>query len=226
MKTIIVDDEPKAIELLKSYIAHFNVIDLVGSFRNGIKAIEYLSNNPVDLVFLDINMPHISGLTLSKMIVPETRIVFTTAYSEYAVESYEVRAVDYLLKPISLERFSKAMSKILSETPEAENNSDSNILLVKSGSKVFRVNIHDIVFLEKDGNYITYHLSDNNILARESVQQVLDRLPHYFIQTHKSYIINSEKVISIDKDNVMVGDQTIPIGNSFKQAVRDRLLEH
>lgn len=119
MKAIIVDDEPKAIELIQSYLSHFSVIELVGTFRNGLKAFQFMSKEPVDLLFLDINMPHLSGISLSKMVSKNTKIIFTTAYPEYAVESYDVEAVDYLLKPISLERFSKTIGKLLQNRPEA-----------------------------------------------------------------------------------------------------------
>ena len=122
MKVIIVDDEPKAIELLVSYLKHFSNFKLEATFRNGLKALEFLNTNTVDVVFLDINMPHLSGLSLSKMIAPTIDIVFTTAYSEHALESYDVNAIDYLLKPISLERFSKTMAKLIAKN-ENKNSS-------------------------------------------------------------------------------------------------------
>src|SRR5690606_32127290 len=111
MKAIIVDDEPKAIELLKSYLGHYKSVECIASFRNGLQALEFLATREVDLAFLDINMPHITGMSLSKMIRPEVKVVFTTAYSEYAVESYEIQAFDYLLKPISMERFARCMGR-------------------------------------------------------------------------------------------------------------------
>ena len=113
MKAIIVDDEPNAIQLLSSYLSQFSRIELVGSFRNGIKALEFIQENKPDLIFLDINMPHINGISLAKIIDKSCKIIFTTAHSEHAVESYDIGSVDYLLKPISLERFTKAMGKIL-----------------------------------------------------------------------------------------------------------------
>lgn len=224
MKAIIVDDEPKAIALLESYIKLFSAIELVDSFRNGLKAIEYISKNKIDLVFLDINMPHISGISLSKMIAPKTRIIFTTAYSEYAVESYEVQAVDYLLKPISLERFSKTISKIIAATDKPLQVPEDIVILIKSGSRVHRVKVNDILYLEKDGNYITYHVKEGRILARESVSQSLSQLPSYFIQTHKSYVINCREVNSVERENVSIGGETIPIGASFKDKVMQNLL--
>ncbi len=224
MKAIIVDDEPKAIELIKSYLQYFNSIELAATFRNGLKAFEYLNNNAIDLIFLDVNMPHLSGISLSKMIDPKTKIIFTTAYSEYAVESYNVEAVDYLLKPISLERFSKAISKVLSENITT-NDLGLTPLLIKSGSKIFRINPEDILFLEKDGNYMTYHLMGQKVLARESVAESLGNLPAYFIQVHKSFIVNSKKVETIQKNEISINNQIITIGANYKDKIMKVLLD-
>ena len=224
MRAIIVDDEPKAIELIKSYLEHFSSIELVGTFRNGLKAFEFMNQEAVDLIFLDINMPHLSGISLSKMIDAQTKIIFTTAYSEYAVESYEVEAVDYLLKPISLERFTKTMSKVLSENSTSpETQTQPNTLMIKSGTKIFRVDIEAITYLMKDGNYMIYHTGDQKIMARESISEALGQLPDHFIQSHKSYIINSNKINFISREEISVGGSIIPIGNSFKEVIRGKL---
>ncbi|WP_428666101.1 LytR/AlgR family response regulator transcription factor [Runella sp.] len=222
MKAIIVDDEPKAIELIQSYLSHFSVIELVGTFRNGIKAFQFMSKDPVDLLFLDINMPHLSGISLSKMVNKNTKIIFTTAYPEYAVESYDVEAVDYLLKPISLERFSKTIGKLLQNRPEAPENNKS-ILMIKSGTKQYRTSAGDIFYLEKSGNYMEYQLANKTILARESINEALAVLPEYFIQIHKSIIINLNKIEFIDKENVSINGKLLPIGSSFREVLGKRL---
>ena len=215
MKAIIVDDEPKAIELIRTYLAHFKGVEVAGTFRNTLKALEFLNKEKIDLVLLDINMPHLSGLSLSRMINPSTKIIFTTAYSEHAVESYEVSAVDYLLKPISFERFTKAINKVLlMQNKMVDEN--RNILSVKSGAKIFRIDPGDILYLEKDGNYMIYHLDDQQILAREPVAESLGNLPDFFVQVHKSYIVNLNKIDFLDKDEISVGKNIIPIGYSFK----------
>lgn len=216
MKTIIVDDEPKAIDLLTSYLMYFNSIELVATFRNGLKAFEYISKNPVDLIFLDINMPHISGISLSKMLPDQVKVIFTTAYSEFAVESYEIQAVDYLLKPISLERFTKSVSRIITSN-EPISTVDKNLILVKSGYETYRLTSDQILYLEKDGNYMTYHCATQKILARETIQESLDKLPDAFIQTHKSYIVNKEHILSYDKQTVNIGKEKIQIGDSHKE---------
>jgi DNA-binding LytR/AlgR family response regulator len=222
MKAVIVDDEPRAIALLESYIQHFNSIELVASFRNGLKALEYLSKEKVDLIFLDINMPHITGIALSRLIHKDVKLIFTTAYSEYAVESYEVEAVDYLLKPISLERFSKAVSKLLAAEVQAKKE-QPEIIHIKSGNRVHRVDVTDILYLEKDGNYMTYHEPHRKILARQTVGDALTSLPPQFIQAHKSFVINLDKVTSVDKDFVYINEVAIPIGSSFNLQLRKRL---
>ena len=157
MKVIIVDDEPKAIALIASYIAHFSKLEVVATFRNGVKALEFLNSNVVDVVFLDIHMPHLSGLSLSKMISPKTSIVFTTAYAEHALESYDVNALDYLLKPISLDRFSKTITKLIHlrtqlDTPEGNSSDVSKTIFVKSGLETHKVNLDAIEYIQKDGN--------------------------------------------------------------------------
>lgn len=215
MKAIIVDDEPKAIELISSYLSHFNSIELVTSFRNGLKAFEYISKQPVDLVFLDINMPHISGISLSKMLPKHIKIIFTTAYSEFAVESYEIQAIDYLMKPISLERFTKSISRVLSTNEQLIENKQK-VVLVKSGFETYRLLSEDILYLEKDSNYVNYHCENQKIMARETIQESLAKLPDIFIQSHKSYIINIEKIVSYDKNFITIAKSKIPISDSFR----------
>lgn len=221
MKVIIVDDEPKAISLLTSYLAHFSNYNLIGSFRNGLKALEFINSNKIEVVFLDINMPHLNGLSLSKMIPKETAIVFTTAYSEHAVESYNVNAIDYLLKPISLERFSKSIAKI-TENYNSFSNTKTNVnhqdkrLFIKSGLDIHQISVNDIQYLKKDGNYIYYFVSDKKIMARESIRTSLSKLPDYFIQIQKSYIVNVLKISIVKTNFVYVNDVKIPIGFQFK----------
>lgn len=222
MRAIIVDDEPKAIELLKDYLEHFGTIELVATFRNGLKAFEYISKEPVDIIFLDINMPHISGISLSKMIPKNMKIIFTTAYSEYAVESYEVEAVDYLLKPISLDRFTQAISKILPKKVQKKDNHISWIS-VKSGFETFRITTDKIIYLEKDGNYMTYYCENEKVIGRETIQQAIEKLPETFIQTHKSFIVNLDKVKRYDRNMIFIDEHEIPISDSFSQIVFKQL---
>ena len=216
MKAIIVDDEPGAIELLKSYLEKFPDIEIAGTFRNALKAFEFIGANKVDLVFLDINMPYLTGLSFSRVIDRETKIIFTTAYAEYAAESYEVEAVDYLLKPISFERFARAVTKALKSTGVSkEANRDS--LMIKSGSRIYRLDPVDIQYLKKDGNYMVYFTNGRKIMARESVTEALNVLPDYFVQVHKSFIVNIKKIDTYGRDEISIREETIPVSASFKE---------
>ena len=224
MKVIIVDDEPKAIELIASYLKHFARFELIDTFRNGLKALEFLNTNTVDVVFLDINMPHLSGLSLSKMIAPKTSIVFTTAYSEHALESYDVNTIDYLLKPISLERFSKTITKLIDKQEQQDNTSNTssealNTLFVKSGLETHQLKISDIDYLQKDGNYLYYFVSGKKIMARQSIGEALETLPDSFIQIQKSYIVNFTKIDSVSTAYVIIGETQIPLGSQYKSIV-------
>ncbi|MBV1923052.1 MAG: LytTR family DNA-binding domain-containing protein [Flavobacteriaceae bacterium] len=229
MKVIIVDDEPKAIELIASYLTHFSKFELVATFRNGLKALEFLNANAVDVVFLDINMPHLSGLSLSKMIAPTTNIVFTTAYSEHALESYEVNAIDYLLKPISLDRFSKTITKLTSKLDssirEFENDSSnpSKTIFIKSGLETHQIQLDAIEYLQKDGNYINYFVKGKKIMGRQSITEALSQLNSNFFQVQKSYIVNFSKIDSVSSDYIVIGENKIPIGSQFKSIVLSKL---
>jgi two-component system LytT family response regulator len=228
MKVLIVDDEPRAIELLTSYLNHFSDFEIVGTFRNGLKALEFLNTNTVDVVFLDINMPHLSGLSLSKMIDSNTDIVFTTAYSEHALESYDVNALDYLLKPISLERFSKTITKLIDKhekmnASSARSEQSADTIFVKSGTETHQIKIVDINYLQKDGNYMYYFVNDKKIMARQSIAEALEGLTENFIQIQKSYIVNFLKIGSVSTNHVVIGDKQLPIGAQFKTVLFNKL---
>ena len=222
MKVIVVDDEPRAIELIKNYLTHFDSVELTGTFRNPMQAFGFLTKEAVDLVFLDINMPHLSGISLSRMIPPGIKIIFTTAYSEYAVESYEVQAVDYLIKPISLERFTKAISRVF-QIQDQQTRDQEPVISLKSGSKMYRIETKNILYLEKDGNYMMYHVTDQKILARESIAEAIQKLPDIFIRVHKSFIVNTNKIDSFDKNEIRIADNLIPISNSFRTAFVEKM---
>jgi len=224
MKVIIVDDEPKAIDLIASYLSHFSNFELVHTFRNGLKALEYLNTAPVDVIFLDINMPHLSGLSLSKMIAPKTSIIFTTAYAEHALESYDIGATDYLLKPISLERFSKTITKLMDLSNMGElDESKPTTIFVKSGVESHQLEVNGILYLKKDGNYIHYITSDKTVMARQSTAEALNSLTDDYIQIQKSFIVNLKKIDSVSSEWVVINGQKIPIGAQYKSDLMDRI---
>ena len=226
MQAIIIDDEPKAISLLETYLQHFPEIELSGSFRNGIKAISFFNEHPVELVFLDINMPHISGMSIAKLLNRKPQIIFTTAYAEYAVESYELDAVDYLLKPITLERFTRAIQKILREkqglTLDAEPPLKQRIL-VKSGAKTYQLEPSQIYYLEKDHNYLFYHLAEGKIMARQSTAEALVVLPAQFVQIHKSFIVNRDHIQFFDRHEISVKGRILSLGASFRKSFLEKM---
>jgi DNA-binding LytR/AlgR family response regulator len=230
MRVIIIDDEPKAIKLLSAYLEHFSKFELIATFRNGLKAIEFLNTNSVDVAFLDINMPHLSGLSLAKMLDKDIAIVFTTAYSEHALESYDVNAVDYLLKPISLERFSRSISKLMdkfsnnSNLNKSETTAPTSILL-KSGLETHQVHIANITHLKKDGNYMYYFFDDKKLMVRQNIADALQQLNDHFIQIQKSYIVNYRKINSFTSEYVVINGNKIPIGLQFKKGLMGKLRE-
>jgi DNA-binding LytR/AlgR family response regulator len=169
-------------------------------------------------------MPHISGISLSKMLPDNVKVIFITAYSEYAVESYEIQAVDYLVKPISLERFAKSMSRVLSsKTPLIEN--ENQFIFVKSGSETFRIASSSILYLEKDGNYMHYYCVNQKILARETIQESLEKMPDSFVQAHKSYIVNLGNITSYTSNELTIEKIKIPVSETYRSELLKRL-EH
>ena len=226
MTCLAIDDEPKALEVIERYCQKISLISLKGTFREPIKAIEFLNREKVDLIFLDINMPDISGMQLLQTLSPRPLIIFTTAYSQYAVESYELNALDYLLKPITFERFLMAINKAAAalSSKNTTGPDEDAAVLIKSGPQTFRVKVSEILYLEKDGNYITVHLKDGNILIRENLGDVFDLVPAAdFIRVHKSYVVGIRHISMIEVHQLIVNGEKIPIGNTYRDSLRDRL---
>ena len=218
---IAIDDEPMALEVIERYCEDSDLVVLKATFREPSKAITWLSLEKVDLIFLDINMPDMSGMQLVQSLSPRPMIIFTTAYSHYAVESYNLNAVDYLLKPIIYERFQTAINKAVKAS--SPNNGEA-IVYLKSGPQTYPVKLGDILYLEKDGNYMTVHLKDKRILIRENMSGVFDLVPASdFIRVHKSYVVAIKRVTMIGTHQLTVGGELIPIGSSYRESVQARL---
>jgi DNA-binding LytR/AlgR family response regulator len=215
MTCVIIDDEPKAIDLLKLYCGRLSDIEVAASFRDPVEALQYLNTNKVDIIFLDINMPKVNGLALAKILGEGAPIVFTTAYAEHAVESYDLGAVDYLLKPISFDRFFKCVEKFKSDLSTTNHN--DQFISVKSGSIIHRLKPMDILYLEKDGNYCYYYTKDQKIMARKSVTEALSKLPATFIQIHKSIIINTQQVSQFSSDQVVIHSKSLPVSETYRK---------
>ncbi|WP_343674151.1 LytTR family DNA-binding domain-containing protein [Chitinophaga sp.] len=222
MTCIIVDDEPKALEVIIRYCQKSSLLNLKATFREPVKAIEYLQREKIDLVFLDINMPDIDGMQLVQSLAVKPMIIFTTAYASYAVESYNLNAVDYLLKPVTFDRFLTAINKagnLKNSTPAGDET-----IFIKSGSQTYQVKIADILYLEKEGNYITVHLRDKKILMRENMGDIFDLFPSTeFVRVHKSYVVAIRHISVIEVHQVIVNNAAIPIGSTFREDFRKRL---
>ena len=193
IKCIIIDDEPSSQNVLKSFIDKIDYLEVLQICNNALEALDFLKNNTVDLFFLDINMPHLSGISFYKSLKNPPKVIFTTAYSEYALEGFEVEAIDYLLKPFYFERFVKAVSKV-----KTLNDNKTDYILLKSDKKLHQIKTDDIYFIEGLGDYIKVHLKDAYLVTYKSLTKMNDLLPKSdFIQVHKSFIINKKNLITL-----------------------------
>ena len=224
MKCLVIDDEPKALDILKDYIQKVAFLELAGAYRDSLEALNYLQNHPVDLIFLDVNMPDLSGIQFLNALTIQPLIIFSTAYSEYAVESYDYNAVDYLLKPIEFERFLKAANKALEQfqSKKMTNKEGQDYILIKSGTEMYRLDVSEILYIKGAGNYVTFITKNNEIMSLLNMKDVLRMLPvNQFYRIHKSFIVNFRQVALIEKDQVKIKDKKIPIGEVY----RDRFLK-
>lgn len=228
LKCIIVDDEPRAIEVLEEYVQQLSSLDLLATFRNPISAFDFVKQNQVDVIFLDINMPNLSGIQFIKSLSHKPAIVLTTAYSEYAIESYQLDVQDYLLKPIEFDRFMVCVDKLFdklkpTEIPKVSPSIPANsqeiqdYVFVKHGTKIERIELDDILYIEGSGNYISYHLESRTILALGKMSEALNSLPQQrFVRIHKSYIIQWNKIKSIEDNHVFIGTAKLSISSTYK----------
>ena len=233
MTCAIIDDEPLAAELLASYAKKTTFLELVGTYNNAIDAMRVIRTSPVDLLFLDIQMPELSGLEFATILSPKTMIVFTTAFDRYAVESYKVNAVDYLLKPISYESFLHAANKALqlAETQNAQTRTkqEDRFFYVKSEYKLVRIMMDDIIYIEGLKDYVKIRLSSTqkSVSCLMNMKTLEDYLPRpEFLRVHRSYIVNMKKVEAIDHLRLVFGDTLIPISDSYKDTVVQYLNRH
>jgi two-component system LytT family response regulator len=227
IKCILVDDEPLAVQLLENYILKTPFLELLGTFESAISAKEYLSNHAVNLVFLDIQMPDLNGLDFSAQIDPQTRIIFTTAFEEYALSGFKANALDYLLKPFNYDEFNKAAMKAKEWFELVRKGDDldaDNLLFIKSGYNNIQIKLSDIHYFQGFKDYIKIFMKDskNPILTLMTMKSMMDNLPEdKFIRVHRSFIIPVDRIRSADKSSVMVDDAKIPLSDSYKDAFND-----
>ncbi|WP_286755428.1 LytTR family DNA-binding domain-containing protein [Roseivirga sp. UBA838] len=221
IRCLIVDDEPLSRQVLKGFVADHPDLELAGESKDALEAMSFLEKYEVDLLFLDINMPKLSGVNFYKSLQKKPEVIFTTAYSEFAVEGFELNAIDYLMKPIAFERFIKAIQKVKDKFGQ---NSTSlpvqDYIMLKADKKMYRTPYEDILFCEALGDYVKVHLKDKVLIVTTTMKKLLAELPEQiFLRTHKSYIINKTKVEYIEGNQIKIGSQMISIGQSYRDVV-------
>ena len=240
---IIIDDEYPARILLKDYIHKFPTLELVGSYNSPVDAISAIQGNSVDLIFLDIQMPDISGIDFLKSLSNKPMVVFTTAYMEYAVEGYQLDVIDYLLKPFSFERFVKTINKVTEKYNSSLNKNilsqnsintsdqatDKDYIIIKADHKVHRLKFEHIMYIEGLREYVTFFCKKEKIITLESLRHLEGVLPgHRFIRVHKSYIVNTACIKSLYGNQLILDgtDKILPIGKSYKEIVQNKLFNN
>lgn len=233
MNCIIVDDEPLAREAIKMLVDSHSDLKLVGIFNSSESASVFLENNDVDLVFLDIQMPGTNGIDFARTISKENFVIFTTAFSEFALDSYEVDAIDYLIKPVKAERFQKAVEKVKSYSKLFKSNYSGNNIetfaedhfFIKAERKIVKVNFKNILFIVGLKDYVIIHTENQKIITAMNIKTIGEKLPkNKFVRVSKSYIINSKHIDSVDNNTVYIGINEIPIGNIYRDFFFDEFV--
>lgn len=223
IKAIGLDDEPPALQILSTFCSKTNFIDLQKTFTSTEEALTWLNKEHIDLLFLDINMPSVSGIDFYKMIPYKTMLIFTTAHAEFAIEGFNLHAIDYLLKPFTFERFQEAAEKAkeyYSFSISKEKNDKPEYLFLRIDYSIVKIAIKDILFIEGLDDYLKLHLKDKKpIVVRLTMKAILDKLPNDFIRVHRSYIVSFSHIHSVRNKIISIGEEVIPIGNSYEEEV-------
>lgn len=213
---ILIDDEPLALAMLEDHCSHIPYLELIGSYTDAIAAMESLKHNRPQLLFLDIQMPDITGIQIAKSVDYNPAIIFTTAFSQYAVDGFELEAVDYLLKPIRFERFQKAVERVQARLGKQE--AELGQITIKSSYQNITVNCCDIIYTEALDNYSILHTEEKKYTAHQNLKSLLEALPQNdFVRIHRSFIVNKNKISSYTKSSVNIGKVTLPVGRSYQQ---------
>jgi len=231
LKTIAIDDEPLALRLVSDYVSKTPFLELVGSFDNPLDAIDFLSKQSADLIFVDIQMPDLTGIEFARSLESAPKIVFTTAYEKYAIEGFKLNAIDYLLKPFSYEEFLKAAGKARKQTeleaivlPSIEAN--SQFLFLKSEYKIRRINFNDILYIEGLKDYIKVYIpgDDKPVMSLNSIKSLEQKLPEdKFMRVHRSFIVNLDKIDTIERSRIIFGKVYIPVSDQYKDKFQEYL---
>jgi DNA-binding LytR/AlgR family response regulator len=224
IKCLIVDDEPLAQNVIENYLKNFTDIELVAKCENSLSALTWIKKQKIDLIFLDISMPFISGIDFIKTLQNPPKIILTTAHKEFAVESYELNVLDYLLKPISFERFLKAINKLENDSaqvikPVIDDSESEVFIYVKSDKKNVKILLKEILFIESLKDYIKIHTVNRTIVTQVPISAIEQRLPESFLRIHRSFIIAKDKITAYTQHDFEIGKYQIPIGRNYKAVV-------
>jgi len=226
IRCLIIDDEPLAIEVIKAHLSQLSGFELINTFTNVVEALDVIKTENIDLIFLDIEMPLLSGIDFVKTIPNVPKVIFTTAYRHYAIESYELNVVDYLLKPISFGRFFKAVNKYkaMAQMPVATQTNFEELVMndhlyVNVNKKFVKIKFDEMLYVESIKDYVKIHLTNSSVVTKDALSSFEAKLPSYFLRTHRSFIVNTHKITAFTKVDVEIGKQEIPIGSSYKETV-------
>lgn len=228
---LIIEDEPPAMQLLEDYIRKLPMLELKGKFYDAIEALEYLKKQPADIIFLDINLPGLSGLELAELIPKDQKIIFTTAYAEHALDSFSFHVIDYLLKPVSFKRFLQAIQKLqlhVSPSPvkEIQSAKQDELLFIKTGRTVIRIQFSDIIYIEAHKEYLCIHTGRQKHLVYKRMKEMAASLPDSFVRIHNSYIVNLRHVQKLGQQLVEVGGRELPVSAGYKEAFQQHIQQH
>jgi DNA-binding LytR/AlgR family response regulator len=224
-----VEDEPIGQEIIRSYIDRIGFLDIRGQFKNALEAFTWLQSNTVDVVFLDIKMPRMTGLEMLRALPDRPKAIITSAYRDYAIDAFDLDVVDYLLKPIAFERFLRAVNKIRPDNtqrdPKVESPHEKPFIFVKGNKQLQKVYIDDILYIESQRDYVKIRLTGNSeVITRQTITYYEEFLPaRLFLRIHRSFIVASRKVTAFEPNRLLIGDLAIPVGRNYKQAVADHL---
>jgi DNA-binding LytR/AlgR family response regulator len=228
VRCLIVDDEPLALDILKKYISSIPGLELAGDFTKPMEAFAFLRANEIDLLFIDIQMPGLNGLELVRSMKNPPRVIFTTAFREYAVEGFELQVLDYLVKPISPERFLKTIDKFTTTNREAKKESivvaEDPFVFIKVDKTMVKLRLHDIFFVEALKNYVRIKIPQKDLITYHTLNYMQDKLPEeWFYRIHKSYLINLNKIDKYGNDSVEINGKILPVGKTFRDGLSLRL---